>query len=110
MRYQSELVEAEFIRRENRFRALVGIDGVRERVHVPNTGGERGNLIAGVLGALIRRPDLKMEILKAVDPAQIPRAKSLIESGKARILCRRQANGMHIDVRVRRGSETARAV
>jgi len=23
-------------------------------VHVPNTGGERGNLIAGVLGALIR--------------------------------------------------------
>ena len=79
-------------------------------VIVPNADGERGNLIAGVLGALIRRPDLKMEILKAVDPAHIPLARSLIESGNARILCHRQANGMHIDVRVRRGSETARAV
>jgi len=79
-------------------------------VHVPNTDGERGNLIAGVLGALIRRPDLKMEILKAVQSEQIPRARSLIESGKARILCRRRATGMHIDVKVRHGSETARAV
>ena len=79
-------------------------------VHVPNTDGERGNLIAGVLGALIRRPDLKMEILKAVQSEQIPRARSLIESGKARIRCRRRATGMHIDVKVRRGSETARAV
>ncbi|MBW2571734.1 MAG: serine dehydratase subunit alpha family protein [Deltaproteobacteria bacterium] len=79
-------------------------------VHVPNTGGERGNLIAGVLGALIRRPDLKMEILKAVDSGHIPHARSLIESGNARILCYRQATGMHIDVKVRRGSETARAV
>ena len=35
-------------------------------VAVPNTNGERGNLIAGVLGALLKRPDLKMEVLKAV--------------------------------------------
>ncbi len=33
-------------------------------VTVPNTGGEKGNLIAGVLGAVIKRPELKMEILK----------------------------------------------
>ncbi len=79
-------------------------------VNVPNTGGERGNLIAGVLGALIRRPDLKMEILKAVDLEQIPRAKSLIESGKARLVCNRGISGMRIDVKVRRDSRTARAV
>ena len=79
-------------------------------VNVPNTGGEKGNLIAGVLGALIRRPDLKMEILKGVKPEQIPRARNLIESGRARILCNRHASGIHIDVRVRRGSETVRAV
>ena len=79
-------------------------------VIVPNTDGERGNLIAGVLGALIRRPDLKMEILKAVDLEQIPRARSLIESGKARLFCNRSFSGMHIDVRVRRDSITARAV
>jgi len=79
-------------------------------VNVPNTGGERGNLIAGVLGALIRQPDLKMEILKAVDLEQIPQAKSLIESGKARLVCKRGVSGMHIDVKVRRDSTTVRAV
>ncbi len=33
-------------------------------VTVPNTGGEKGNLIAGALGALIKKPEFKMEILK----------------------------------------------
>ena len=28
-------------------------------VTIPNTGGEHGNLIAGVLGALIQQPELK---------------------------------------------------
>ena len=32
-------------------------------VAIPNTDGERGNLIAGVLGALIQRPDLRMDIM-----------------------------------------------
>jgi len=38
-------------------------------VAIPNTGGERGNLIAGVLGALIRRPELKMEVMSCISEA-----------------------------------------
>ncbi|MGA9476523.1 MAG: hypothetical protein WBV21_02010 [Desulfobacterales bacterium] len=33
-------------------------------ITVPNTNGQRGNLIAGVLGALVKKPELKMEILQ----------------------------------------------
>ena len=29
-------------------------------VTVPNTNGQRGNLIAGVLGAFVKKPELKM--------------------------------------------------
>jgi len=40
-------------------------------VTIPNTGGKKGNLIAGVLGALIRNPELKMEILKSVNCSRV---------------------------------------
>lgn len=42
-------------------------------VTVPNTGGEKGNLIAGILGALIHTPELRMEILKHVSEEMISR-------------------------------------
>ena len=48
-------------------------------VKVPNTNGERGNLIAGVLGALVGKPDYKMEILKAVTPDMIAQARAIIK-------------------------------
>ncbi|WP_265446194.1 DNA/RNA nuclease SfsA [Acetivibrio straminisolvens] len=38
MRIEGELVEAKFIKRLNRFVAVVEVDGVRELAHVPNTG------------------------------------------------------------------------
>ncbi len=43
-------------------------------VTVPNIGGRRGNLIAGVLGALIRQPELKMEILNGIREGMISKA------------------------------------
>ncbi len=52
-------------------------------VTIPNTGGEKGNLIAGVLGCLIARPEREMEILKEVSEEQLAAAKSLIASGRA---------------------------
>src|SRR6056297_2497683 len=54
-------------------------------VTVPNTSGERGNLIAGVIGALIRQPDLKMEILEGVTPPMIEQARQLITAGNTTI-------------------------
>jgi sugar fermentation stimulation protein A len=47
VRYGSDLVEGKFISRENRFAALVMIDGDREWVHVPNSGRMRELLFPG---------------------------------------------------------------
>jgi len=79
-------------------------------VVVPNTGGEKGNLVAGVLGSLIRRPDLRMEVLSAVRPGMIERAGEIIRSGRARIDYDPDCKDLRIEVRVAAGAETARAV
>ena len=79
-------------------------------VTIPNTGGERGNLIAGVLGALIRRPELKMELLGAVTEDLLREAQALIRNRQAHISCDKSQKKLHIDVLVLAGQETARAV
>ncbi|MDX2494020.1 MAG: L-serine ammonia-lyase, iron-sulfur-dependent, subunit alpha [Desulfuromusa sp.] len=78
-------------------------------VTVPNTNGERGNLIAGVLGALICRPELKMQILDGGSPELIDRAKELILSKKATITCDTTWHGLHIEVGVSDGASTVKA-
>jgi L-cysteine desulfidase len=79
-------------------------------VTVPNTNGERGNLIAGVLGALVRQPGQKMEVLKNVTPGMIEQAKALIAAGRASITCDSGRVGLYIDVTVRSSLGSARAV
>lgn len=79
-------------------------------VMVPNTGGEHGNLIAGVLGALIRKPELKMEILKSVNQDVLKRAKELIRTEKAHIICDRTREKLFIEVSVKAGKESSRSV
>ncbi|MBN1549895.1 serine dehydratase subunit alpha family protein, partial [bacterium] len=79
-------------------------------VTVPNTGGKRGNLIAGAIGAVLRDPDKRMEILKNVTAEVIDAAESLISSGKASIRCRSSLTQLFIDVRVKTASDTVRAL
>ena len=79
-------------------------------VAIPNTGGERGNLIAGVLGALIRRPDLKMEVMSGVTEDILIRAKTLIQTHKADIRCDRSKKRLYIDVFLRTEKDSARAI
>jgi L-cysteine desulfidase len=79
-------------------------------VPVPNTDGARGNLIAGVLGALIKRPDLKMEVLKAVTPECLALAKAILQDRKARIVCDKTQTGLYIEVRLQTTAGSARAV
>jgi len=54
-------------------------------VKVPNTNGEHGNLIAGILGALVAKPDLKMEILRDVTSDLIGQANEIISNRLATI-------------------------
>ncbi len=79
-------------------------------VAIPNTGGERGNLIAGVIGALTRRPELKMEIMNGVTEDILSRAKTNIQTHKADINCDRSKRILYIDVLLRTEKDSARAV
>lgn len=65
-------------------------------VTVPNTNGERGNLIAGVLGAIIGKPESKMEILKHADQEMINQSKDFIEAGKAKIILDKDKTDLYI--------------
>jgi L-cysteine desulfidase len=79
-------------------------------VTVPNTGGEKGSLIAGALGALIARPELKMEILKGTTESLLARAKELVTGRRVILTYDDKKTGLYIDVTVTSTSGTARAV
>jgi L-cysteine desulfidase len=79
-------------------------------VTVPNTGGEKGNLIAGVIGALIKKPELKMEIMQKVSDEEIRYANSLIRKGKAKISYDNSKTDLYVEVFVKSGKSSARAV
>lgn len=79
-------------------------------VTVPNTGGEKGNLIAAALGALIARPDLKMEILKGADAELLDNARKLVEEHRVTLSYNQAKCNLYIDVTVMSASGSARAV
>jgi L-cysteine desulfidase len=79
-------------------------------ITVPNTGGEKGNLIAGVLGALIKQPELKMEILKGAKDDMLSRAKVLIRDKKAKVIYDETKTDLYIDASVKSEEGSARAV
>ena len=79
-------------------------------VAVPNTEGQRGNLVAGVLGAMIRRPDLRMEVLSAVHSDMIERARDFIRNKGASITYDPGRKDLYIEVEVVSDGGRARAV
>lgn len=79
-------------------------------VTVPNTRGERGNLIAGALGALVRRPDLKMEILQGADSELLELARAMVREKRVEVSFDAAKTDLYIDVTVRSGTEVSRAV
>ncbi|MEA3435146.1 MAG: L-serine ammonia-lyase, iron-sulfur-dependent, subunit alpha [Thermodesulfobacteriota bacterium] len=79
-------------------------------VIVPNTGGETGNLIAGVLGVLIKKPELKMEVLKDVKEEMIGRAKELIRTKKAKISYDSSKTDLYIEVFLKTKEGSSRSV
>ncbi|NTW88621.1 MAG: serine dehydratase subunit alpha family protein [Desulfobulbaceae bacterium] len=79
-------------------------------VTVPNTGGERGNLIAGALGALVHQPGLKMEILQAADANLLELARAMVREKRVSISFDASKTDLYIDVTVTAGQEACRAV
>jgi L-cysteine desulfidase len=79
-------------------------------VTVPNTGGERGHLIAAALGALIKRPELKMELLTGVTEEILAQAKTFLREKRARIACDNTQTGLYIEVRLQTTAGSVRVV
>ncbi|MCD4654425.1 L-serine ammonia-lyase, iron-sulfur-dependent, subunit alpha [bacterium] len=79
-------------------------------VKVPNTGGERGNLIAGVIGAFLGKPELKMEILKSATPEIVGTAREFITRKNAEIDFDVNKKDLYIDVSMWSQSQCVRAV
>ena len=69
-------------------------------VAVPNTGGRKGNLIAGILGAMIRKPELKMEVLEACTPDLVEKAEQFIRKRKPKLVLDLTRKDIYIDVTV----------
>ncbi len=91
-------------------RVDLGVYKNGKAVTVPNTGGEKGNLIAGVLGALVKKPELKMEILSGIKKEMIKQAKSLISAKKAELFYDKSKTDLYIDVFIKSERSSARAV
>lgn len=79
-------------------------------VTVPNSGGEKGNLIAAALGAVIAQSGLRLEILKNVTPDILEKAKKLVTTGAIKYVCKEDEKGFHVEVSARKNSSHVRCI
>ncbi len=79
-------------------------------VAIPNTAGEKGNLLAAAIGAVARRPELGAEIFKGLPKARLKEAAALLNAGRARIEVDYSRRGIYISAEVKAGRETALCV
>jgi len=102
---------AELLGREKILRAEITTDpGTYKNglaVAIPNTKGEKGNLLAAALGALIREPALKTEIFHTISLSRLAEAKRLIKTGKINLGVDHKRRGIYIKTSLKTGRHTA---
>ncbi len=79
-------------------------------VAIPNTRGEKGNLLAAAIGAVVRKPELGAELFKGLPSSRLKEASSLVRSGRASIAVDYARRGIYIAAEVRAGREKALCV
>lgn len=79
-------------------------------VTVPNSGGERGNVIAAALGAVIAQSGLRLEILKNVTPDILSKARDLVARKVVAYGCKEAEKGFHVEVTAKRNGSTVHCV
>jgi L-cysteine desulfidase len=72
-------------------------------VTIPNSRGQKGNVIAAAMGVVIAQLNLRLEILTAVTPEILSRAQALIDSGGLSYRCKEDEKGFHIEVKAEGG-------
>jgi len=79
-------------------------------VTVPHTQGKRGNTIAAALGAVLARPEEKLELLQRVTPVHLRRAEELCRSGRCQVACIDGQTDLRIEARVSGKRHTVLAI
>lgn len=79
-------------------------------VVVPRSDGAKGNLVAAALGAVIARPERKLELLDETTDELLRKAKELCSSAQCEIECIADRNDFHVEAVVAGGGHEARCV
>ncbi|MFA5181508.1 MAG: L-serine ammonia-lyase, iron-sulfur-dependent, subunit alpha [Syntrophales bacterium] len=79
-------------------------------VTIPNSKGRKGNLIAAVMGAIIARPELRLEILKEVSADILNKSLELIDQGAVSYLCKEDEKEFYIEAVLTGGASRVRCV
>lgn len=80
-------------------------------VRIPNTEGEKGNLLAGAMGLLIAKPELNMEILSGADKEVLSQAKKMLNAHAVTAHVLPQAHGFYVECEAQgAGGLTAKCV
>jgi L-cysteine desulfidase len=72
-------------------------------VTIPNSQGQKGNIIAAAMGAMIAQSALRMEILKGVTPGILKKAQRFINEGRLSYSCKEDEKGFHVEVHAEGG-------
>ena len=79
-------------------------------VTVPNSGGQKGNVIAAALGAVIGKSALRLEILKTVDAEILQKAIALMDKGAVKYGCKEDEKNFHVEVTAKRDGSSVHCI
>lgn len=79
-------------------------------VIVPNSGGLRGIAPAAILGALVAKPELELEILNSATENDINETKRLLETDYCKSSLQEGEGNLYVEVDVWAGEESAKVV
>ena len=79
-------------------------------VVVPRSDGAKGNLVAAALGAVIARPERKLELLDETTDELLGKAKAMCDEGRCEIECVADKNDFRVEAIVAGGGHEARCV
>ncbi|OGR75369.1 MAG: hypothetical protein A2X32_12665 [Elusimicrobia bacterium GWC2_64_44] len=79
-------------------------------VAIPNTSGQKGNLLAAAVGAVTRKPELGAELFKGLPYARLKEAAALVRGGHARVEVDYSKRGIYIAAEVKAGRDKALCV
>ncbi|MCK8603744.1 serine dehydratase subunit alpha family protein [Desulfoferrobacter suflitae] len=79
-------------------------------VTIPNSQGQKGNVIAAAMGAMIAQSSLRLEILSAVTPEILKKAKRFVDEGHLTYRCKEDAKSLHVEVHVHGGGSRVHCI